>query len=482
MDGLRFGARGIQAPGGTSGAHRAWGSRGGVGTDGPAPALGAPFCVMVCGRSGEEEVAAVVAGLEEVGVGGVGDVERNAVAGAGGGVGGDARGEDGSGRGGADEVDGVAAVLDGGDGDGDAGTGGISGAGAEGVRADAEGGGPADVSGRGGGEALGNGDDGARISAGGICDEDEVRGISPPIPPTAAAVHRAAAFDAARDEVHRGRADEGGDESVGGGAVEVQGRADLLEGAGVHDGDDVAEGHRLLLVMGDVEGGGAEAGEEGFQFGAGGEAEAGVEAGEGFIEEEGGGLADDGAAEGDALALAAGEVGRAAVEEVGEAEHGRGGMNAALDLGAGDAAHPQGEGHVVEDREMGVEGVRLEDHGDVAVARGEGVDGAAGDEDLAGGRGLEAGDHAEGGGLAAAGGAEEGEEGAVGDAEGEVADGGGVRGRARVDLVEVVEGDLRHGPVDSRSCRVGAGRIVHESRYGVPRGARAERRAGRPRP
>src|SRR5690606_3853725 len=106
---------------------------------------------------------------------------------------------------------------------------------------------------------------------------------------------------------------------------------------------------------------------------------------------------------------AAGELGGAAGEEVAEAEHGRGGADAAVDLGAGESAHAQGEGQVALDGEVGVEGVGLEDHGDVAVARGEAGDVAAGDGDAAGGGVLEAGDHAEGGGLSAAGGADEGD-------------------------------------------------------------------------
>jgi hypothetical protein len=50
------------------------------------------------------------------------------------------------------------------------------------------------------------------------------------------------------------------------------------------------------------------------------DAHLGVEVGERFVEEEDGGLADDGAADGDALALAAGERFRLAVEVIADAE------------------------------------------------------------------------------------------------------------------------------------------------------------------
>jgi hypothetical protein len=61
-----------------------------------------------------------------------------------------------------------------------------------------------------------------------------------------------------------------------------------------------------------------------------------------------------------------------------------------------------------------VEGVILEDHGDVAVLGGDVVDALVADVDVAFGDFLEAGDHAEGGGFAAAGGADEDDELAVG--------------------------------------------------------------------
>ena len=60
------------------------------------------------------------------------------------------------------------------------------------------------------------------------------------------------------DEVHVWRADEAGDEEVGRVAVELQRRADLLDHPAVQHDDLVGHGHRLDLVVGDVDHRGAE--------------------------------------------------------------------------------------------------------------------------------------------------------------------------------------------------------------------------------
>ena len=102
--------------------------------------------------------------------------------------------------------------------------------------------------------------------------------------------------------------------------VELLRRADLLEEAVPHDGDPVAHRHGLDLVVGDVDGRRAEALVEARDLGAGLHAQLGVEVAERLVHEEDGRLAHDRAAERDALALAAGERLRLAVEEVLEAE------------------------------------------------------------------------------------------------------------------------------------------------------------------
>ena len=62
--------------------------------------------------------------------------------------------------------------------------------------------------------------------------------------------------DVGRKKVHRGAADEAGDELVRRAVVNLERRTDLLHQAAVHDDDAITHGHRLHLVMGDVHHGG----------------------------------------------------------------------------------------------------------------------------------------------------------------------------------------------------------------------------------
>jgi hypothetical protein len=115
-------------------------------------------------------------------------------------------------------------------------------------------------------------------------------------------------------DVHRRCADELGHEAAGGVAVKLHRRADLLDPALGHDDDPVGEAHRLHLVVGDEDEGGAEARVKVLQFGAQLGAQFGVEVRQRLVEEEHGRLAHDGAAHGDALALPARERAGLAVE------------------------------------------------------------------------------------------------------------------------------------------------------------------------
>ena len=101
------------------------------------------------------------------------------------------------------------------------------------------------------------------------------------------------------------------------------------------------------------------------------DAELGVEVGERLVEEEDLGLADDGAADGDALALAAGELRRLAVEERVELQESAATLSAcAGDLGlAARAGDIEAEADVLRDGHVRVERVGLEDHGDAAGRR-----------------------------------------------------------------------------------------------------------------
>ena len=175
-----------------------------------------------------------------------------------------------------------------------------------------------------------------------------------------------------------------GDEPVDRGVVEDLRRADLLEQAFVHDGDPLAHRHRLDLVVGDVDDGRLEPLVESRDLGARLDAQLGVEVGERLVHQEHRGLAHDGATERDALALAAGELLRLAIEELVELDGLGGLLDPALDLGLGDLAQLQPEREVLADRHVRVERVALEDHRDVAVLGRDVVDDAVADAEGAG--------------------------------------------------------------------------------------------------
>ncbi len=175
------------------------------------------------------------------------------------------------------------------------------------------------------------------------------------------------------------------------------------------------------------------------------DAQLGIEVRERLVHEEHRRLADDGAAERDALALAAGELLRLAVEELVELDGLGGLLDAALDVGLGDLAQLQAEREVVAHRHVGVERVALEDHRDVAILGRDVVDDAIPDAERAAGDLLEPGDHAQAGGLPTARWSDQDHELAVPDLEVQVLHGV----EFAVDLVDVVERHGGHGYLHS---------------------------------
>src|SRR5271169_1522618 len=97
---------------------------------------------------------------------------------------------------------------------------------------------------------------------------------------------------------------------------------------------------------------------------------------------------------------------------------------------------------------MRIERVVLEHHGDVAFHGFEIVDATLADADLAGGDGLEAGDHAQQGGFAASGGSDEDAKSAVGYVEGHTLH---RLETAGIDFLHVAQDDLGHLTSPSRS-------------------------------
>ena len=224
------------------------------------------------------------------------------------------------------------------------------------------------------------------------------------------------------EEVHLRHADEPGDEQVRGMVEDLLRGADLLDEAVPHDDDPVAQGHGLRLVMGDVHEGRVDLLAELDDLRAHLVAELGVQVGQGLVHQQHLGLPDDGPADGHALALAAGEGLGLAVQVLGDVQDLGGFLDPLVDLGFVHLAQLQGEGHVLIDRHMGIQGVALEDHGDVAVLGLHVVHQLAVDVQLALADLLQAGDHPQGGGLAAAGGADQDDELLIGDVQIELLD------------------------------------------------------------
>ncbi|ORE91266.1 phenol hydroxylase [Aurantimonas sp. 22II-16-19i] len=208
--------------------------------------------------------------------------------------------------------------------------------------------------------------------------------------------------DAAGDEVHRRRAHEAGDVEAGRIVVDLLRRADLLDPALAHHRDAGGQRHRLDLVVGDVNDGRLQLLVQALQLGAHLGAQLGVEIGQGLVEQEHLRVAHQRPADGDALALAAGELGRLArqqrldLQDPGGLAHGR------LALGLRDLAHLEAEADVPRDGKVRVERVGLEDHRDVAVLRMHLAHRAAVDADVAAARLDQPGDDVEEGRLAAA--------------------------------------------------------------------------------
>src|ERR1019366_6521514 len=244
----------------------------------------------------------------------------------------------------------------------------------------------------------------------------------------------------ALEEIHRRRADEAGDEQVRRVVVEFQRRADLFGLAGVHDHDLVGHGHGFDLVMGHVNGGGGEPLVQLLDLGAHLHPELGVQVGQRLVEQEYLRVAHDGAAHGHALAPAARELARVALQVLHQPQDIRRHLDALAHFCAAFAGEFHGEGHVVEHGHMRVERVILEHHGDVALLRRHLVDHAPADLDLAARYFLQAGDHAQQRGLAAARRADQHAELAVLDLDVyAVHDAGGAEG-----LEHAFQGDCRH--------------------------------------
>src|SRR3954453_6510720 len=196
-----------------------------------------------------------------------------------------------------------------------------------------------------------------------------------------------------RREAHARRADEARHERVDRLLVELRGRADLLEPALVHHRDAVTHRHRLDLVVGDVDRGRADLLLQLLDLAARLHAQLGVEVRERLVHQEHLRVAHERAAERHPLLLAARELARLAVQQRLELDRRRRAAHPRVDLVLRRLAPPEREREVVVDRHLRVQRVVLEDHRDVALARGDAIDHPLADPDLALGDRLEPGRH-----------------------------------------------------------------------------------------
>src|SRR5690606_30920035 len=211
--------------------------------------------------------------------------------------------------------------------------------------------------------------------------------------------------------------EEGGYETVPRLEVKFVGRAHLLDPAGAHHGDALAEGEGLLLVVRDEEEGDAGGGLEVTELGADLATELRIERGEWLIEQEDAGAVDEGAGEGDALALSARQPHGGAVCQIGDACEFEDLGDAAVDLRGRDPSHAQSEGDVRAHVHVREQRIGLEDRVDRALVGRRAGRGLSGEKDLAAIGVVKSRDDPEGGRFPAARGSEQGEEFAVPDGE-----------------------------------------------------------------
>lgn len=199
-----------------------------------------------------------------------------------------------------------------------------------------------------------------------------------------------------REQVHAGRSEEGGDEDVLRVVIDRLRRPDLLDAPLRDDDDAIAQAHRLDLIVGDEDGGDAQAPLKILQLIAGDGAQFGIEIRKRFVQQQHRRLGHEGAGDSDALALAPRQLTRFARQQPLNIDHRGGAFDALFDLIARQSTPlcAQWEGDVVVNRHVGIEGVTLKDHRDAAHPRRQHRDILPADPDRPAAGQLQAGDHA----------------------------------------------------------------------------------------
>jgi hypothetical protein len=266
---------------------------------------------------------------------------------------------------------------------------------------------------------------------------------------------------------HRVVADETGHEAVGGRLVELLHRVELLDHAFVEDRDAVAHGEGFALVVRHVDEGHAELAMQFLQLDLHVFAQLLVERAERLVHQHQLRLEHQGARQRHALLLAAGKLARQPVVHAAQLHHLERALHAALLLVLRHLAHRERVGHVLAHAEMREQGVVLEHHAEVPLVRRRAVDLLAVEQDVAGGRRLEAGQHHQRGGLARARRPEQAQELAPVDVQVELAHHQVLAVVGFLDALEAHQRFLGHGGVqvwtDQRSAAKLSARIARPS-------------------
>ncbi len=171
-------------------------------------------------------------------------------------------------------------------------------------------------------------------------------------------------LDADREEV--GRTEKGRHERVGRRAVDLFGRAHLLDPAAAHHGQPVGHPQRLFLIMRDEDERDVQLALNAFQLALHLLAQTAVECAERLVEQQGAREVDQRARQRHALALSPGQRGGPARGTIGEAHDLQHRAHTVLDLGARQALRARTERNVVEHGQMREQRVVLKDRVDVA--------------------------------------------------------------------------------------------------------------------
>ena len=216
-------------------------------------------------------------------------------------------------------------------------------------------------------------------------------------------------------------ADEIRDEAGGRRVIQLGRAAHLLDPAALHHGHAVRHGQGLFLVVGHVEHRDAQVLLDVLELELHVGTELLVERAERLVHQEHARPEDERPRQCHPLLLAARELARQTVLVAGEADHLERFRDAVEDLQARHRANLQRERDVIEDGEVREHRVALEDHAQIAALRGQRGHRLAVHEHLAAGGIGEARHHHERRGLAGAAGPEQGEEGARGHGDGDIA-------------------------------------------------------------